>query len=93
MTAEVAAPSHKPLPKSWKTASGYKVEMLGGLCGRIGQWLRMPEGKFDQEIPMPNGEVYRLVKNYPGYKYEWVYVLKDHLESGEIIGKQPRKRK
>jgi len=47
----------------------------------------MPEGNFDQEITMSNGEVYRLVKNYPGYKYEWVYVLKDHLESGEIVGK------
>ena len=45
------------------------------------------------EIPMPNGEVYRLVRNYAGYKYEWCYVLEDNLRSGEIIGKPKRKRK
>lgn len=86
-------PTHKPLPKSWKTAAGYKVEMLGGFCGRIGQWLRMPADKFDQEVPMPNGETYRLVRNYPGYAYEWVYVLEDNLQSGDVVGKHAKRRK
>lgn len=66
--------------------------MLGGTSGQLGQWLRCPE-PFHQEIPMNNGEVYRLVKNYPGYKYEWVYVEASALERGEHVGKPPRKRK
>lgn len=82
---------HKPLPKTWKTAAGYKVEMLGGLSGQIGQWLRVPE-PFDPVIPMPNGETYRLVRNYAGYKYEWCYVLEDALQSGEIVGKPVKRR-
>lgn len=75
--------THKPLPKSWKTAAGFKIEMIGGKSGELGQWLRMTE-PFDPEIPMSNGETYRLVRNYPAYRYEWVYVLKDLLEEGKL---------
>lgn len=88
----IEANTHQPMPKSWQMASGCKIEMLGGYCGRIGQWLRMPTDHFDQVVRMPNGETYRLVRNYPGYKYEWVYVLEDNLQSGEIVAKHAKRR-
>jgi hypothetical protein len=69
---------HKPLPKAYKTASGWRINCIGP--NARGQWFRMPE-PFDQEVPMPNGDIYVLVRNYPGSPHEWAYVEKGLLTS------------
>lgn len=56
--------------------NGWMMPLEGGRCH--GQRLRMTE-PFDQEIAMP-GETYRLVRNYPGSKYEYTYVEQEHLK-------------
>jgi hypothetical protein len=70
---------HKPLPKSRHSRLGWQLHLHGGSCPK-GQWLRVPE-PFDPQIPMPNGEVYVLVRNYPGSQYEWCYVESKTLEA------------
>ena len=66
------------MPKTWATAHGMKIELVGGT--HPGQWLRMPE-PYENVIPMPDGTVFDLTKNHPGYKYEWCYVLRPTREA------------